>query len=79
MTIYQVYEGKMNRHDQQIEWHEASYLNKLKALDHIDRILEEYTDETIDEYVYSDGTKTWSVVGMDRVDVCTLYVRETID
>ena len=79
MTIYQVYEGKMNKLDQQIEWHEASYLDKQKALDHITRILEKYSGETIDEYVFSDGTKTWSVVGMDRVDVCTLYVRETID
>ena len=79
MTIYQVYEGKMNRHDQQIEWYEASYLDRSRAQDHCNRILEGHAGETIDEYIYSDGTKTWSVVGMDRVDVCTLYIRETID
>jgi hypothetical protein len=79
MTIYQVYEGKMNKQDQQIEWHEASYLERQKALDHTTRILEKYVGETIEEHMSSDGIKTWSVVGWDRVDVCILYVRETTD
>jgi negative regulator of sigma E activity len=79
MTEYQVYEGKMDQQDQQMEWYVASYPDRLTAQNHCDRILERYEGETIDEQVYSDGTKTWSVVVLDRIVVCTLHIKEVID
>ena len=79
MTEYQVYEGKMDQQDQQMEWYVASYPDRLTAQNHCDRILERYEGETIDEQVYSDGTKTWSVVVLDQIVVCTLHVKEVID
>jgi negative regulator of sigma E activity len=79
MTEYQVYEGKMDQQDQQMEWYVASYPDRLTAQNHCDRILERYEGETIDEQVYSDGTKTWSVVVLDQIVVCTLHIKEVID
>ena len=43
------------------------------------KIYQVYAGETIDEYIYSDGTKTWSVVVLDRIVVCTLHIKETTD
>ena len=79
MTEYQVYEGKMDQQDQQMEWYVASYPDRLTAQNHCDRILERYEGEIIDVQIYSDGTKTWSVVVLDQIVVCTLHIKEVID
>ena len=79
MTEYQVYEGKMDQQDQQMGWYVTSYPDRSMAQNHCNRILERYEGETIDEQVYSDGTKTWSVVVLDRIVVCTLHIKETTD
>jgi hypothetical protein len=75
MTAYQVFSGETDKHGRQTYDLHATYLDRDRALEHCQCIVENDTlkDEKIEEYVSSDGSyRSWLAGGMEWVTICQL-------
>ena len=75
MTAYQVFSGETDKHGRQTYDLHATYLDRDRALEHCQCIVENDTlkNEKIEKHVSSDGKYiSWHAIGWDIVDVCKM-------
>ncbi len=75
MTAYQVFSGDTDKHGRQTYDLHATYLDRDRALDHCQCIVENDTlkNEKIEKHTSSDDKYiTWHSIGWDIVTVCKM-------
>ena len=77
MIAYQVFSGETDKHGRQTYDLQGTYLDKEKALDHCQCIIENDTlnNEQLEKHIATDGKTfsiSWNAIGWDIVTVCQM-------